>query len=147
MKKIILTGLGLMVLTGCGVLTHMDQLLTLQSMSENQTEQQKFVEAQDKNFEKLLSAIKSESFKSDFPDQKSFEKAFGEPVFAKSTTKNGQNLEEWFYRYAVKFKDSEKVYLYFDASGNLTDFVHIKPEEQMTPHKGAEDAPAEKTEI
>ena len=126
MKKIILTVFGAVWFSGCGVLTHWDQLMTLQAMSENQTQQQKYVEAQDKNFKKLLEAIVSENFKADFPDQESFKKAFGDPVFTEKITKSGQTLEEWLYRFAVKFKDSEKVYLYFDASGNLTDFIHVK---------------------
>lgn len=110
-------------LSGCAKLAHLQELLTLKGLSDNQAAQQKYVEKQDKRFEQLLEAVKANRM-NEFSDQKAFLKAFGEPIFKKSTDTSGQ---KWLYRYTAKLFGSEKVYLYFDQSGKLLNYEHVKP--------------------
>ena len=125
-RKIFLWG-GLLLLMGCAKLAHIDELLTLQELSIDQDKQAKFVQEQDKKFESLLAAIQSDSFRR-YTDQKSFLKDFGPPVTKQTITKENQLLEKWVYRYATKAFNSEKVYVYFDQSGKLMEWEHIKPQ-------------------
>ena len=114
-------------LYGCSSLS---QLLTLKSYGDNQALQEKYAEMQDTNFEKLVKVAQS-NLLLDYPDKKSFLRNFGDPIYTKNLTKKGQLLEEWLYRYAARFFNSEKVYLYFDRDGKLVDFKHILPKEEI----------------
>ena len=109
---------------GCAKVAHMQELLTLKALSDNQTQQAKYIEGQDKKFEKLLETLKTGQLQK-YPNQKAILKTFGEPIFKKTMTDSSQ---EWLYRYAAKLFDSEKVYLYFDADGHLKHWKHIPPE-------------------
>ena len=126
MSKRIFLLLGALFLTSCAKLAHIDELLTLQDLSIEQDKQIKFVEAQDKKFGLLLSAIENNALDR-YPDQKSFLKDFGPPVYVKKITRGNQQLEKWVYRYSTKAFGSEKVYAYFDQSGKLVEWDHIKP--------------------
>ena len=126
MKKIIVLSLSIFILAGCAKLAHLPELLTLKSLADNQGAQQKYAGEEDKRFAKLLEEIKAPDFKERFPDKESLREAFGEPIFSESVKKDNTTLEKWLYRYAAKLKDSEKVYLYFNESEKLVDFVHIK---------------------
>ena len=119
--------LALIFLCGCAKLAHLEELLTLKSLSDNQVEQAKYIEAQDKKFKALLEAVENNRL-DQYPNQRSFLKAFGQPIFTKKVKKENQQLEQWLYRYGAKFEGSEKVYLYFDDSGNLVSWKHIKPD-------------------
>ena len=126
MKKIILLFI-LFFLTGCTQakqLAHLDQLMTLQDMSNGQDEQAKFVEEQNKKFAQLLEIVKADRLK-EYPDKKTILKSFGEPVIVRPVVENGQPTEEWLYRYATKYFNSDKVYLYFDEKGNLSRWTHV----------------------
>ena len=109
---------------GCAKVAHMQELLTLKSLSDNQAQQEKYVESQDKKFGQLLEAVKANRI-SQYPNQKSILNAFGEPILRK---KKADNTEQWVYRYSAKLFNSEKVCVYFDREGKLTRFEHILPE-------------------
>ena len=114
----------LMILfSGCTKLAHLQELLILKAVSDNRELQRKYVEAQDKNFEKLLAAFKSNRIQQ-FTTKKQFLKEFGEPIFSREAMKDGQTYEQWLYRYPVKYFDSEKIYLYFDDQGKLSFFEY-----------------------
>ena len=109
---------------GCAKVAHMQELLTLKALSDNQTQQAKYIEQQDKKFEKLLETLKAGQLQK-YSNQKAILSAFGEPIF-KETTKDSS--QKWLYRYAAELFGSEKVYLYFDADGQLIHWKHISPE-------------------
>jgi len=113
---------------GCAKLAHLQELLTLKGFSDNQTEQTKYLEAQDKKFKALLAAVGDGTI-GRFRSKKSFLRNFGDPILAHKVNRDGVIREEWLYRYARKFMGSEKVCVYFDASGRFVDFRHINPKE------------------
>ena len=127
MNRVFISFLGIVFLSGCAKLTHLDELLRLKSLSDNQTQQRKYVKEQNKKFEALLDAVKNNRIP-EYPDKKSFLKAFGEPIFTKKVRRDDKTLEQWLYRNAQKLSGSERVYVYFSETGDFIDFKHIAPE-------------------
>ena len=103
---------------GCAKLAHMDQLLTLKGLSDEQARMGEEIKRQDARFESLVAAVEEGSV-GKYKSRKSVSGAFGAPVFTKKVEEDGRPLEVWVYRYAAKFFDSPKVYLYWDQSGQL----------------------------
>ncbi len=134
MNKIFISLLGVVFLSGCAKLAHLDDLLRLKSLSDNQAQQRKYVEEQNKKFEALLDIVKNNRIH-EYPNKESFLKAFGGPIFAKKIQRDDKTLEQWLYRYAQKLSGSEKVYVYFDEAGNFVDFKHVKSENKTANHE------------
>lgn len=107
--------------SGCAKVANMQELLRLKGYSDEKDRQSLLVENQNKRFERLLVAAKSNQLKN-FPDQKSIWMNFGEPVFEKKVILAKTPYTVWMYRYSTKFFGSEKVYLYFDEKRNLSSF-------------------------
>ena len=122
--RIIVGLMGLLFLTGCAKLQHLDQLLTLKAVSDEQARMDQTVERQNQKFQELIKAVQDGSVKN-YPDQKSIAKKFGEPILKRETNKEGQTLEYWLYRYATKYFDSEKIYLYFDHEAKLISSEYV----------------------
>ena len=118
---------GLIFIFGCAKLEHLEELLTLKDLSDNQAEQVRYVQDQDKKFEALLLAIKDSQI-NQYRTKKDFLKFFGEPILKKPIIREGKSLDEWLYRYTKKFIGSEKVYVYFDDRGRFVNFRHVLPE-------------------
>ena len=114
----------LLFLGGCAKMAHLQELLTLKDLSDNQTQQTRYIEEQDKKFVKLLEAVNADQLPQ-YPHQKSVLRAFGEPILRK---KMSDSSEQWLYRYSAKLFNSEKVCIYFDREEQLTRFEHILPE-------------------
>lgn len=123
MKRGIFLFVGLIYLTGCAKLQHLDQLLTLKDLSEEQDKLGRHIEQQDQKFELLVQAVKANQLER-YPGKRHILKRFGEPVYSRPIERNGQALELWLYRYSTQFFDSEKVYLYFDSSDRLVDWEY-----------------------
>ena len=105
---------------GCAKLQHMDQLLTLKGVADEQKRQQSAIEKQDKKFEQLREAVQTDAIKK-FSNQKQILSKFGQPIYSRSVQNNGQDLELWIYRYSVEYFNSDKVFLSFDQDGKLVD--------------------------
>ncbi len=125
--------------TGCAKLQHLDQLLTLKAVSDEQTQMGKEIERQDARFESLVAAVTEGSI-SQYKDQKSVTAQFGPPIFTEKVAEDGRPLEVWVYRYAAQFFDSPKVYLYWDQAGQLVRWEYQgggdgKIEPETTPQK------------
>ena len=118
---------------GCAKLQHMDELLTLKGIADEQKRQARYVQEQDQRFEKLRAVVQSGQIKK-FSNQKQIASKFGQPIYTKTIEKDSQTLELWIYRYSVKYFDSDKVYLYFDQEGKLVDSVYEEPS-APTPQK------------
>ncbi len=123
--------LGALIVSGCA---KVDKLLTLQSLSANQDAQRADVKKQNKQFDFLLQVLKDNRL-SEYPDQKSFVKAFGEPILTKKITQDGKLLDQWLYRYSEKIMGSEKVYLYFDEGGKFVNFRRVAPAKKTNDKK------------
>ena len=113
---------------GCAKLAHIDQLLTLKNLSDEQGRQEQYVEAQDKKFQLLLEAVKDKSIER-YKSKGSIVRKFGEPVFCEARQKDGGTIDFCLYRYAKKFFDSQKVYFYFDPKGKLIEWQYLSPSE------------------
>ena len=125
-KKFLLILVVLFFTAGCAKLAHLDQLLILKGMDDEQKQQRRYVEAQDKRFEKIRDAVQNGQIQK-FSNQKQIAAKFGQPVYRETTQKDNQDLDLWVYRYTVKYFDSDKVYLYFDKEGKLVDSVYEQP--------------------
>jgi len=122
--KILVLCLIVMFSAGCAKLANMQELLTLKAYSDEQEGQEEYVKEQDVKFEKLLAVVKSGDIENYFT-QTQITKAFGEPVFRREAERDGVAAEVWLYRYAIRFFDSDKVYLYFNEEKKLKDWEHI----------------------
>lgn len=117
-RKLIVIFAILACLSGCAKLQHLDQLLTLKDLSEEQDRLERHIQTQDEKFELLVKAVQDGTIGLS-KNQKSIRKHFGEPVYTEKITQDGRLLDLWVYRYAAKFFDSPKVHLYLDSSGQL----------------------------
>ena len=125
MKYLLFTIVWVFSLSGCAKLQHMDELLTLKRVADEQAAMAKQVEAQDKKFESLIEAVKKDRIKK-YDHEKSVKRAFGEPIFIRERERDNQQLSEWFYRHSTEFFGSDKVYLYFDAEQKLVDYRYVE---------------------
>lgn len=117
----------LFLLTGCAKLEHLQELLTLQGLSDDRDQQDLYVQRQDENFERLLAAAKKNSL-DQFSHKKKFLKAFGNPLFTEQVSLKGESMEKWIYRYATKAFGSPKVYVYFEKSGKMKHWQYFSRE-------------------
>jgi len=94
----------------------------LQDFAKSQEENDEFVENYDQKFKELFVVAHSRTL-SGYPNKKSFRNYFGEPiVIDKVKYLDGRWVTLWIYRPAVKFFDSDKVYLYFEDDGSLINY-------------------------
>ena len=131
MEKMLAIVFGLLVLGGCA---NLDKLLTLEGLSSNQDAQRADVKKQNKQFGLLLQAVKDNRL-SDYPDQKSFAKAFGDPIYTRKITRDDRVLEQWLYRYTQQLMGAEKVYVYFDENGKFVNFYQVVPAKETGSQK------------
>ena len=106
------------VLSGCTKVSHMDQLLTLKGVADEQMRIKKFVDEQDRKFDKMVEEAKAGTLDQHMSKRK-FVRAFGEPVYVTMVREDDRELESWLYRHATAYFHADKIYLYFDADGNL----------------------------
>jgi hypothetical protein len=105
----------LLACAGCAEVQHLDQALVLKAYSDEKDAQNAYVQQHDMRFEDMMreaqrpDAFKRHSSKTDIA------RVFGDPIFCRSA----QGLEECLYRRIVKPMESPKIYLYFNAQGDL----------------------------
>ena len=126
MKKVSLWIIAVFFLSGCSAVSHLDELLTLKAVGNEQTQMDNQVERQNKLFKILVEAVQKETFPQNYPTKVKIVKKFGEPIFSRPEKKNDQDLELCLYRKATEYFDSDKVYLYFDSSGNLVSREYVQ---------------------
>ena len=124
MRRIHILFLTLIVLSGCAKATHLDQLLTLKSLADEQDKMGRYVEKQDQKFELMIKEFQAGTL-DQYLNKKKIVRTFGNPIHVKHVNKNDQQLESWLYRYSTQFFDSEKIYLYFDLDNNLVESEYI----------------------
>ena len=124
LKKIFILFLIILVFSGCAKAKHLDQLLTLKGLADEQAKMNQYVEKQDQKFELMLSEVQAGTLEL-YLNKRKIVRAFGNPIHVKHVNKNDQELESWLYRYSTKFFDSEKIYLYFDPDDNLVESEYI----------------------
>ena len=122
-RKIILVYCFLIFISGCAILEHKDQLLTLKSLGDDQDRQKKFIERQEKNFKLLLSDIEKGALKKGTTRRQILSR-FGEPISIKEIGDDPMFLEQFTYRHPEQFFGSEKVYLFFDKNQALAEWLY-----------------------
>lgn len=127
---------GTLLFSGCSLFSNLDGALRLKSYSDNKDQQEAFVKAQDKNFDRLLAQVKGSGL-GKYPDKKSILRTFGKPVFALSVRKDDVDYQVWLYRHSTKFFGTEKIYLYFDVKGKLKTYDY-------TPGQLAAESPSDR---
>ena len=108
--------------TGCvqvQMLPHLDEALTLQSFSAEKDGQHRYVRDADVRFDKLLAAVQSGDVKK-YRTKENIVNAFGPAVLTTNVVADGQPLTQCLYRHVIGSKAKQKVYLYFNAKGQLT---------------------------
>jgi len=124
LNKIVILFLTVLVFSGCAKVQHLDQLLTLKGLADEQVKMGQYIEEQDQRFELMLSEVRAGTL-DQYLNKRKIVKAFGNPIHVKHVNKNDQELESWLYRYSTQFFDSEKIYLYFDPDDNLVESEYI----------------------
>ena len=114
-----------LLLTGCAKVKHLDQLLTLKGLAEEQTRLNAYVDEQDRNFERMLKEAEAGTL-GQYSTKAAFRDAFGEPVFTRSVREEGEERESWLYRYATEYFGAAKVYLTFGPEGDLVNLEYIE---------------------
>ena len=124
MKRIVIIFTVCLFLGGCAKVGHIDELLTLKDLANEQDQIGQYVEEQDRNFELMLKEAKAGTL-DDYSNKRNIQRAFGEPVYARNVAQDNQEIESWLYRYATKYFGVEKIYLYFDLDGNLVKSEYV----------------------
>ena len=103
---------------GCALLSNPGGVLALKRYSDNQDQIQRYVDKQEKLFNKLLSNLKDEQLNTGM-SKKQFIRTYGEPVL--SWQADGPDKGEvLLYRYPTKYFNTDRVYAYFGESNKLT---------------------------
>jgi hypothetical protein len=116
-------------LVSCGCMQlkavpHMDELLRIKDYSDEKDAQAKWIEGEVNTFERLLTSVRNGSIKS-YPDHNAVAAEFGKPVLAEEVQDAGQTVSRWLYRHPIQKLATDRVYLYFDAGGQLVKSEHI----------------------
>lgn len=125
MKKLFLI-IFVTFLCGCAA-RHVSEINRIQEYGANSDEQKRYVKEYNAKFDKLLESTKNGTI-STYKTEADFEKNFGEPIFVKNVSGRSDYDVLWLYRYCEKLGGSEKVYLYFDAAGNLVSWEYVPGE-------------------
>lgn len=106
------------LLIGCAKLAHLNELLTLKSLADEQKTVSRDVEAGNVHFDMLLAMVQSGDI-SRYKNKEDIVTHFGAPILRRERTSDSVKIEEWVYRYQTQFFNSPKVYLQFDESQAL----------------------------
>jgi len=116
MKKIIPYLLPVLLgLSGCSILSNIDELSVMGNYSREKDDQHRLVKSINEHYDALIKAIDQKAI-SGYKDKASFVYSFGEPILKKDLSGGGQR---WLYRYAIYKFAKDKVYVYFDRSGKM----------------------------
>ena len=118
-----------LALMGCNMLMHADELIVLKTVADSQAALAKEVDKEDAQFETMLAEYKNSQLAA-YTTRHQFIKAFGLPIFKRPYQHGSEKLEEWLYRYQVRFFHSPKIYIYFNEKGTKTDLRYKAEEEQ-----------------
>ncbi len=116
MKKIIpYLLLVLLGLSGCTIISNLDEISTLRDYSREKEGQHHLVKSINDHYDVLTKVI-AKGHISEYKDEASFVYSFGEPILKKDLSDGGQR---WLYRYAIYKFAKDKVYVYFDRDGRM----------------------------
>lgn len=111
----------LFFLGGCSAVSHMEQLLTLKGVSDEQQSIGEYVQEKNAHFQKLLETVCSGKT-SFYSTQHQILTEFGEPVSRLPLAKGSVASESWLYHQQTQYFEKPKVTLNFDEVGNLVTY-------------------------
>lgn len=123
LKKMSLLCVLLIFLSGCAILEHKDQLLTLKSLGDDQARQKQFINRQENKFKLLLYDVNKGVLKKG-ATRKYILSRYGEPISIKEIKDDPLIWEQFAYRHPEQFFNSEKVYLFFDKNQALVEWLY-----------------------
>jgi hypothetical protein len=104
--------------TGCAKLAHLDQLLALKAVSEEQQGIAEYARAKDERFEMMRAMVHSGDIRH-YRGREEVLARFGEPVRRIRRDGPDGTAERWIYRRQTGYFSTPKIYLYFDRDGRL----------------------------
>lgn len=119
-----------MFVSGCATISHLDELLTLKSMDNSQTDMKRSIARQEEGFALLREDVDADNLKVGTSKRRIIVK-YGEPIIS-STLNEASGEEILLYRRPTRYFDSDKIYLYFDASKKLMR-IEYKPYTKADP--------------
>ncbi|MFH1655973.1 MAG: hypothetical protein ABH954_05135 [Candidatus Omnitrophota bacterium] len=122
-KKLILFFVLCAFLSGCAILRHKDQLLTLKRLGDDQARQEKSIKIQEKRFQVLLLDYERGRLKKGTTRRRILSR-YGEPISMKGLEGDPYIAEQFAYRHPEEIFGSEKVYLFFDKDSKLIDWQY-----------------------
>lgn len=109
-------------------MAHMDELLTLKSVSDNQRDIDIYLKKQEKGFTKLLADIRSNKLRKG--ESKNYLiSTYFEPVLTKKAGDLKDIREVLLYRHPTEYFKSDRIYLYINNKGRLA-YWELKPAEE-----------------
>ncbi len=112
----------LLGLSGCTILSNLDEISALGDYSRNKDSQHRLVKSIKDHYDALTKVIDQRAI-SDYKDKASFARSFGEPILKKDLSDGGQR---WLYRYAIYRFAKDKVYVYFDRNGKIIRWERLR---------------------
>lgn len=115
-------------LSGCATLQHMDELLTLKSVADDQKQIEIYLAKQERGFNRLNDDIKNNRL-SKGQLKRSVIAKYSEPVLIKKAEPEAGGIKEiLLYRHPASYFKSDRIYLYFDDGNRLVSW-ELKPAE------------------
>jgi len=108
----------LVFFAGCAKVQHMDELLALQSLSDNQDAQKRFLQREEEKFQNLLKDIKQEKLFVGL-SKSGVISSYGTPILTSQVKDDPVIKDELMYRHPGQLFGSEKAFLYFDGNQKL----------------------------
>jgi hypothetical protein len=121
----IFLGIVLLLTSGCATVAHLDELLALKQIDNDQKQMDRCIKRQDAAFARLSADVHSGKIKKGILKQRIIAE-YGEPIVTTSVNDGSSVVEVILYRHPTRYFDSDKIYLYFDASQKLVR-IEYKP--------------------
>ena len=119
----------IILVSGCATMEHLDELLTLKNVSDNQKDMDIYLKKQIKGFKKLLDDIKNDRLRKG--ESKNYIiSTYYDPILTKQVGELKDIREVLLYRHPTEYFNSDRVYLYINNKGRLA-YWEVKPAESQ----------------
>lgn len=113
---------------GCAKLAHLDELLTLKSVSDNRAQIENYLAKQERGFNRLKEDIKNNRLEQGELKRSVIAK-YSEPALTKEAGPENVGIKEiLLYRHPTNYFKSDRIYLYFEINNRLASW-ELKPAE------------------
>ena len=106
------------ILSGCTLLTHKQQITALKNLAKEQEELEKYVNQQEILFDNLKNDIRDQRLRRGTPKEEILA-LYGEPIFCKASRDQDRRVETCFWRHPTQYFSSDLIFLNFDQDQKL----------------------------